>query len=196
MKPVAAILAVALGLSGSAALAEGPAATCTATLAGGRVLIDVELQRFLDPDLLKLVRLGLEGNLQFELVLLRTRPFWFDELIERDAATARLRYVDEDRVYLLDDRREVPDPLRLDLERFALRPPDPLDPDGTYKVEVKATLRVVTGASLGKVASWIAGREPSRGETSDLSSRLLRAVADDLARQATALCEVVRPKSN
>jgi len=56
---------------GSAALAEGPAATCTATLAGGRVLIDVELQRFLDPELLKLVRLGLEGNLQFELVLLR-----------------------------------------------------------------------------------------------------------------------------
>ena len=79
-RATAAIIALGLGLSGSAALADGPAATCSATSAGGRVLIDVELERFLDPDLLKLVRLGLEGNLQLELVLLRTRPFWFDEL--------------------------------------------------------------------------------------------------------------------
>ncbi len=114
--------------------------------------------------------------------------------MEREEAVAHLRYLAADQSYVLDGRREVSDPLSLSLDRIALRPAEPLDEGGQYKVEVKATLQVVTPSSLGKVASWMAGT-PDGEERSELTARLLKVVAEDLARQARCSCEAEKIQS-
>lgn len=185
------LFALSLTLAAGTALADGPEARCRARYANGRVLVDLDLERFLDVELLKLVKLGLEGHFRFELRLVRSRPLWFDESIAGDFAESTLRYHKPEARLILDHRREVRDPVRLDLDRLVISPPDPLADDGRYHVEVHATLRVVTPASLGRVASWIAGRDGTGAEErSQLSERLVRAVADDLAREARCRCEV------
>jgi len=184
----ALIAAVAVCLAAGSAAAEGPGAKCRALIAGGRALVDVELSHLIDADLLKLVRLGLDARIELQVVLVRTRPFWFDEPVEREEAVARLRYLTAERSYVLDGRREISDPLSLTLDRIALRPAEPLDEGGRYKVEVKAMLQVVTPSSLGKVASWMAGK-PDGEQRSELTARLLKVVAEDLARQARCSCD-------
>lgn len=185
------LFALSLCLAAGTALADGPEARCRARYANGRVLVDVDLHRFLDVELLKLVKLGLEGHFRFELQLVRERPLWFDEPIADEWAESTLRYDKPQSRLVLDHRREVRDPVRLDLDRLVIAPPDPLDEEGRYRVELRATLQVVTPASLGRVAAWIAGRNrPQEEESSQLSERLMRAVADDLAREATCRCDV------
>ncbi len=186
-----AILATACTLAaGTALAADPPSASCRALLAQDRALVDIQLSRFIDPRLAKLIRLGLAGRIQLELVLYRQRPFWFDEAQERTTRETVLRYHPDPGGFLLDGDREVEDPLRLSLARIALRPVDGLEEGGLYQVEVKVSLRVVTPQSLGKVAAWLAGH--GRQGEDDVSQTLLQAVAEDLARTAHARCQAVR----
>lgn len=47
---------------------------------------------------------------------------------------------------------------------------------------------MVTPSSLGKVASWMAGK-PDGEERSELTARLLKVLAENLARSARCICD-------
>ncbi|MFL5318857.1 MAG: hypothetical protein ACJ790_04315, partial [Myxococcaceae bacterium] len=97
------------------------------------------------------------------------------------------------RTFVLGRSREVEVPLTLAMERVSLRPPDGIEADGQYRIEVKAALQVVTPQSLGKVAAWLAGKTRDGDDASKLSGLMLNAVAEDLTRSATCSCEPTRP---
>jgi hypothetical protein len=185
------ILVTSLCLATGPAWADGPSAKCRAVVAGGRALVDVELSKFVDVRLARLVKLGLAGHIRLEVTLLRARPFWFDEAQDQAKTEAVLTWDRASREFLLDRAREVEDPVTLTLERVSLRPPDGIEEDGRYRIEVKAALRVVTPQSLGKVAAWLAGKGRDEDETNDLSRVLLDALAEDLARSASCTCEAI-----
>src|SRR5262249_5453972 len=135
-------------------LAAAPSLQCSAVFGPTRVLVNVQLRDFFDPDLLRLVRLGLEGHLYLDINLVQHRRFWFDETISGRSMELTLSYVKSDDSFWLDQQIQVEDPSRLELERFALsfdRTPE----EGQYRIEAKATLQVVTGASLSKAAGWL-----------------------------------------
>lgn len=185
----AAILTFALVFAAGSAWAQTPTVRCEAVIARDRALVDVELSDFVDARLAKLVKLGLAGRIQLQLSLVERRPLWFDLLKDRTDRESVLRYDRDAAAFLLEGGQEVTDPIRLKLNRIALQPPDGLG-NGDYRVEVKVSLRVVTPQSLGRVAAWLAGREQAgEGRAPDA---LLEAVANDLARSASAACDAVR----
>ncbi len=183
-----ALLGVGLCWAGLSFAQEGPRATCRATLVGGRVLVDVELAGFLDPELLRLVRLGLEGRLSFEVSVVRRRRLWFDAPVETQSKVASLRASRATGKLWMNDRREVQDPAFLALERVALHVG--AEPEETYGVEVTARLQVVTASSLDRLAGWISGRGGE--EKRALPHNVLQAVAEDLSRVASGRCEARR----
>jgi hypothetical protein len=192
MTSINRLTSTALLLVGTVSLAALPTASCTARVSGRRILVDVELGSLFDPDLLRLVRLGLKGHLTVELKVLKPRPLWFDALVAQDDATFSVDYSRERGALVLEGRREVPDPGHLALERLSVRLDSP--PEGPHQVQIHAKLQVVTASSLGEVARWLAGRARDRKEERPdaLSRNLLDGVATELARSASARCEVAR----
>ncbi len=183
-------LALAVGWAGLS-FAQDPRASCHASVAGGRVVVDVELEGFLDKELLRLIKLGLEGRLSLEVAVVKRRRFWFDAPVEVQSKVASLRYTRSTGKLFMDGRREVVNPALLALERVALRVG--ADPEETYGVEVTARLQVVTAQSLDKLAEWISNRR--QREATPVPRNVLQAVADDLARGASAQCDAVaRPR--
>lgn len=168
--------------------AEAPAARCSARLAGGRALVDVELLHFLDPELARVVRLGVEGRLRVEVTLVRERALWFDAPAATQVTELYLRWSKASGRYVLGSWRELEDPGTLALERLSLRPGAPPAPGERYRVDVRAHLQVITAGSLGQVASWIAER---KNGAPPVSETVLSAIASDLARQASCACAAV-----
>jgi hypothetical protein len=178
---------VALAWAGLS-FAQDPQVRCTASVAGGRVVVEVDLLGFLDPELLKLIRLGLEGRLSLDVAVVKRRRFWFDAPVDTQSHLATFSYARSTGRLLVDGRRTVDNPAVVSLERVALRVGR--DPDETYGVEVTARLQVITASSLDNLAGWISGRprqEPI------LPQQLLQVVADELARAAAGRCEAKRP---
>jgi hypothetical protein len=182
------VLLLSLVLLGAAsARAERPRARCEAVQLGRRTSGRVELAHFLDGQLLRLVRLGLEGRFHLEVRLLRRRFAWFDELevsVEQDIV---LSWDEAGHRYLLDGRPVdlgALDPIRLERVPLGRRDASP----GSHYLEVEGRLQVVTVSSLRGVANWVTG---GGGSPSAISRRLARAVVEDLIRRASGSCDVV-----
>ncbi|MFB1480342.1 hypothetical protein [Corallococcus sp. RDP092CA] len=182
-------MVVAACLLASTARAEESSAACTATLSGRRVMVRPEARAFISPELDRLVRLGLAGKLEVELTLWRRRAFWFDAHLDSARVTQVLAFTRDG--YLLDGR-ELPGGVdTLELERVAWTLEAKPEADEHFVVQVEVRLQVVTAASLGRMARWLTQGEASSSGTPVLGS-LLRSVAEDLARQASARCDVGR----
>ncbi|MCY1046907.1 hypothetical protein OV208_36720 [Corallococcus sp. bb12-1] len=182
-----------VGLLASQARADEARATCTATLSGRRVVVRPEARAFVSPELDRLVRLGMAGKLEVQLTLLRKRAVWFDARMDSTQVTQVLAFTRTG--YLLDGRPLSEGVATLELERVAWMLDAPPEPGERFVVQVEVRLRVVTAASLGRVATWLTqgasvGTEPE--DRSALTGTLLRSVAEDLARGASASCDVLR----
>ena len=188
-----AALVVAAGLFASGVQAEEASAACTATLSGKRVVVRPEARAFISPELDRLVRLGMAGKLEVELTLWRRRAFWFDARVDSARVTQVLAFTRAG--YLLDGRALTEDVGTLALERVAWTLDARMEADAHFVVQVEVRLTVVTAASLGRMARWLTQRE-APGEDSEVQTpllgSLLRSVAEDLARQASARCDVSR----
>ncbi|RKH65868.1 hypothetical protein [Corallococcus llansteffanensis] len=189
-----AALTASVGLLPSGARADEARATCTATLAGRRVVVRPEARAFVTPELDRLVRLGMAGKLEVHLTLFRRRALWFDARMDGAQVTQVLAFTRAG--YLLDGRPLAGGVATLELERVAWTLDDRPEPDERFVVQVEVRLQVVTAASLGRVAAWLtqgapAGTAPD--ERSALTGTLLRSVAEDLARGASTRCDVLRP---
>ncbi len=183
------LVTIVLFLLSAPALAAGPGARCEAVQLGRRTLARVDLFRFFDRELLRLIRLGLEGRIHITLTLMRRRTAWFDDVVLSVDRDVTLTWDDTRRRYLVDGVAiDVVDlePLRLD--RVALGRRD-RDTAGTHYVEVSVRLQVVTVTSLLTAANWLTGGKsgPDRVSTS-----VARAVAEDLLRKASTSCGVVK----
>lgn len=183
---VAAALAV-IAVAGTAR-AERAAAACSAHKAGGRVVVGVELEGLFDKEMLRLVKLGLEGRVHVEVTLVRRRNFWFDARLGSQTKDIVVSYSKEIDRFVLGGTTPISDPGRLSLARLSLWPGE--DGQGGYEVEVSAKLQVVTVSSLGKMASWIAGGGGKDAPRGVLSRNLVSAITNDLTRSATTTCKV------
>ncbi len=180
---------VALLLAASAAEgAPGASGTCRASAAGRRVLVKAALDDLFAPELLRLVSLGLTGHIHVEADLIHRRPLWFSRRVARTSLDLTVSKDPAGEGFLLDGERPIFDPRHLLLERLAL----PFDggAPGQYEAEVRVQLRVITPASLGKMAAWVAGGEGKSDERSALSAGVLSLLADELSRSLELSCPV------
>jgi hypothetical protein len=182
-------LALAVALLAAGARAEDATAACTATLSGRRIVVRPEARDFISPELDRLVRLGMAGKWEVELTLWKRRAFWFNAQVNSAKVTQVLAFSHAS--YLLDGR-ELPAGVGiLELERVAWTLESKPASDEHYFVQVEVRLHVVTAASLGRMAAWLTqGNAQSAG--TPLVGSLLRSVAEDLARRASARCAVSR----
>ncbi|GMU06912.1 hypothetical protein [Corallococcus caeni] len=188
-----AALVVAAGLLASGARAEEASAACTATLSGRRVTVRPEARAFISPELDRLVRLGLAGKLEVELTLWRRRAFWFDAHVDNARVTQVLAFTRAG--YLLDGRELTGGVGTLELERVAWTLDARPEAEEHFVVQVEVRLQVVTATSLGRMARWLTQETASEATTEarpPLLGSLLRSVAEDLARKASARCDVSR----
>jgi hypothetical protein len=201
----AAALALALSLAaatGPSLAAAAPRASCRCERAGDRALVYLALDDLFDRELLRLVRLGLQGRIRIETSLYRRRRFWFDARRATEVREAVVTWSAEQAAFLLDGRT-AGDPARLALPAYAVRPEGERLGTAYHYVEVTARLEVVTAASLGQVARWLVAGErapatpadgPGSGEEPPASSPLSRTfvsyLAADLARIASGRCPV------
>jgi hypothetical protein len=172
-----------------AAYAERPSARCEAVQLGRRTLASLDLHHFFDRELLRLIRLGLEGRIQVRLTLMRRRTAWFDEVVLTVEQGLVITWDKDQRTYLVNGRAidaAALDPLAFD--RVALGRRD-AQTAGTHYVEVSAQLQVVTVKSLLHAAGWVAGGPP-RADV--VTTRVARAVVEDLTRKASTSCGVVK----
>jgi hypothetical protein len=167
---------------------------CKVERAGERAVVAVTLADVLDPDLRRLVELGLAGRLRVEVRLHRRRAFWFDSQVGEDVRQSVLQWSRQRSSMLLDG--QPVDPARLTLP-FVLRPTQGSLAEGEHHVEVAVRLEVVTASSLGAVARWLAAGRPGADRpreqddedaTPILPRALAGALAADLARTARGRC--------
>lgn len=174
-------LALVLLLLAGAAKAQEVA--CKALLLGTRALVDATVHRLLDPELLRLVKLGVAGRVTVETTLVRRRQLWFGHVVASSKRELPLTWSDERGAFELDGRA-VRDPEHVALERIVLPAGDDGDARG-YQVEITTRLVVVTSGSLGRVADLLQGESDS-----PLTRTVLGAIASDLTRSANATCAV------
>ena len=176
------LVAVALAAHGA------PGGACRAVAGHSGILVRVQLVDLFGPELLRLVSLGLEGRVRVEVELVRRRPFWFSRRVARESVEAVVTRDPSGEGFLLDGERPLPDPSRLPIERIALPAPGG-DPE-RHEAQVRVQLRVITPASLGRMAAWVAGGKEE--ERSALSAGLFSLIADELARTLEFSCPVRR----
>jgi len=174
------------------ALADRPSARCQAVQLGRRTVASVDLLHFFDRELLRLIRLGLEGRISVRLSLVRRRTAWFDDVVLSVEQQLVLTWDKDERAYRVNG---VPidaaalDPLSFD--RIALGRRDG-NTAGSHYVEVSVQLQVVTVKSLLNAAGWVAGGKAARDDV--VSTRVARAVVEDLTRKASTSCDVVQAR--
>jgi hypothetical protein len=147
------------------------------------VLVDPLLDDLFDAESMRLVRLGLVGQVHIEVTLVRKRALWFDERLDDQSLDLHVLWDQRDEHFHLESGREV-DPAHLPTERFALRPGR--DTDGDLEVQISAHLQVVTASSLGLVATWVAAKEREGG----VAKGVVSALAGDLSREAKGSCKL------
>ena len=191
----ATALLLALAAPATAATREPPSASCSARLAGRRVIVNAALAGLFDPELLRLVRLGLAGRLEVEIALQRKRLLMFSEALASERYQATLSYDETSQEFRIDGRGVGAELLSLTLDRVTLTLRAP-PPEGPHSVRVTARLEVVTASSLLQLARFFGGREKDKpadeGEAPGLSSLLVKSLLQDLARSATGSCALER----
>ncbi|MCP3139102.1 hypothetical protein [Pyxidicoccus xibeiensis] len=188
----AALVAAAGLLAPTVRAEEDPRASCAATLSGRRVVARLEAFSFVSPELDRLVRLGMAGRVEVEVTLFQRRSLWFDARVDGTRLTQVLAFTRAG--YVLDGRPLPGGPGALELERVAWTLEERPEAGDRFVVQVEVRLQVVTAASLGRVASWLTQEKNAAGEErSGLTGTVLRSVAEDLSRAASARCEVTRP---
>jgi hypothetical protein len=162
-----------------------PGARCRAEQAGQRALVSPEVTDLLDPQLLRLVELGLVGRLRVEAALYRRRRLWFDQRVTEQVREYGIGWSPSDRALLVDGQRANPAAWasgRLLLPFLSL--PGRLRA-GAHYVEINLRLEVVTSASLGEVARWLVA-----GADRTVPRALVDYLAADLARTGSCRCDV------
>lgn len=179
-------VAMAIATAGIAR-ADGPEATCRALRSGDRVRVNATLTRFFDAELLRLVRLGLEGRVHVTARLYRHRTFWLDEELDSQSVELSAKKSRSTDSVLLDGR--AADLEKIDTETLSLRTTE----EGRLVVEVTARLEVVTAQSLRKMTGFLVNGKNDQGEGRGVIAKgVLDAIAGDLRRTAEGKCEVVR----
>jgi hypothetical protein len=133
-------------LAAPIARAERPRLRCEAVQLGRRTVARADLMRFFDGEMLRLVRLGLEGRVRLDIRLMRSRTAWFDDVVGSFSQDLAVTWDGERRRYLLNGVAVHPsslDPLEIDRIPLGRR-----DRDDDLYVEVSAKLQVVTFSSL------------------------------------------------
>jgi hypothetical protein len=183
--------ALGLVLALASAAFAAPGVRCEAEQIGRRTLAHVDLLRFFDRELLRLIRLGLEGRGHVSFELVHRRFAWFDDVVLRLEQDFKLTWDAKRRQYLLDgyplDEVEL-SPLHLGRLTLGRRDEDTA---GTHYVEVSVRFQVVTVNSLLTAASWLTGG--GKGEDV-VSTRVARVVAEDLVRTASTSCDVQKAR--
>ncbi len=185
-------LAVSLSLLAvpAGARAGGPQASCEARRAGDRVLASIELRQILDAETCRLLQLGMKGQLRVEASVVRRRF----GLFEQQAGTATNELVlsagPEGRGLLVGGRLQADPKAAVSLERITVRLPEDERPDQSLTFRVTVRLRVVTVASLSKVAAWVTDSSEEDASSSLVTRALLSAVANDLTRSVETSCSV------
>ena len=181
------LLVAALAITAGSALA-GPAVRCDAVQQGKRTLATVQVQRFFDRELLRLIRLGLAGRIRITLVLIRRRALWFDDEVMDVQRVVAVTWDKQRRVYLLDGA--IVDPAALDalvIDRVSFGRRD-ANTAGSHYVEVNVQLEVVTASSLLAAGRWLTGRNTDADDV--IATQLARAIAADLTRSESTSCDV------
>jgi len=185
------LVAGLFALSSAAQGATDPSGSCTAVRSGRAVAVHAQLDDLIPGELLRLISLGLAGNLHVELDLVRRRPLWFSSRLTRQTLDLVITRDARGDGFLLDNEVRLPDPTRLRLPRILL--PVDEDPAG-LEAQIRVQLRVITPGSLGKMATWVAGGGGKQEERSALSAGLLSLIADELARSVEISCAVAGRK--
>ena len=178
-----------LFLSGAAQGATDPSGGCRAVPSGRAVAVHAQLDDLIPGELLRLISLGLAGNLHVEIDLVKRRPLWLPLRVARQTLDLVITRDARGDGFLLDGEQRLPDPARLRLPRILL--PVEGDPAG-LEAQLRVQLRVITPSSLGKMATWVAGGGGKEEERSALSAGLLSLIADELARSVEVSCAVAR----
>jgi hypothetical protein len=161
------------------------------------VLVSSTLLGFFDPDLLRLIRLGMAGRLEVDVALQRKRFLVFSEAHASERYQATLSYDERAQEFRIDGRAVGAEPQSLTLDRVALTLRAP-PPEGAQLVRVAARLEVVTASSLLQLARFFGGRErdeaarDAEGGGSGLSGLLVKSLLQDLARSASGSCTLER----
>ena len=174
-------LAIAMLLIAGAAKAQEVA--CKAVLAGTRALVDATIHGLLDRELLRIVKLGVAGQLTVETSVVRRRSLWFGRVVSSTSRELPLTWSEVRGAFELDGRA-IADPEIVPLERIALPLGESEDPKA-YEVEIVTKLVVVTPGGLGRVAGFLEGETDSA-----LARTVLGAIANDLTRSASGTCAV------
>ena len=180
-------LALTLLLAASTVYAAGPSARCDAVQQGKRTLASVQITNFFDRELLRLVRLGLEGRVKVKLVLVKRRAMWFDDDVMTLSRVFVVTWDKKKRTYLLDGTPIPPTALdALLLDRILLGRRD-TNTAGSHYVEVDVELEVVTVSSMMTAAKWVTG---GTDDGDMITTQLAKAVVADLTRNASTSCDV------
>jgi hypothetical protein len=178
--------------SARAAARDPPSVSCNARLAGRRVIVNATLLGFFDPELLRLVRLGLAGRLEVEVALQRRRFLMLSESLASHRFQALLSHDEKSQEFRIDGRGVGAELQSLTLDRVTLNLRGAPEPG--HSVRVSARLEVVTATSLLQLARFFGGRERDKAaepeEGSSVSRLLVKSLLQDLARSATGTCEL------
>jgi hypothetical protein len=186
----ALLVCLALVTPAAAAHAGGPSARCQARRAGDRVLAAIELQQMLDAEMLRLLQLGMKGRLRVETSVVRRRFGLFEQQAGSATDELVLAAGPEGHGLLVGNRLQDDPKAKVSLERVAVRLPEDERPDQSLTFRVTVRLRVVTVASLSKVAAWVTDSSEEDASSSLVTRALLSAVANDLTRSVETSCAV------
>jgi hypothetical protein len=187
----ASVLGPCLVLLGTAASVQagGPAASCRARRTGDRVVAAVELRELLDAETQRLLQLGMRGRLRVDASVVRRRLGLFEQTAGTAASEAELAAGPNRRGLLVNGRLQADAGGPVSLERVAVRLSGRERPDEALTFRVTIQLRVVTVASLSKVAAWVTDSSEEDASSSLVTRALLSAVADDLTRTLECSCQ-------
>ncbi len=168
--------------------AEGPTASCQARRAGDRVVASVALRQILDGETQRLLQLGMKGRLRAEASVVRRRFGLFEQTVGTATSEAELAWGPGGRGLLVNGRPQADASGPVALERVAVRLSGRERPDEVLTFRATIQLRVVTVASLSKVAAWVTDSSEEDASSSVVTRALLSAVADDLTRTVECSC--------
>lgn len=179
-------------LAGGIPAWAAPEPTCQARRTAERVLVSIELRPLLSEEALRLVRLGLKGQIRIEGAVLRRRLGLFEQTLATVSSRAELSAGPDGRTLLLDGRA-LPSAASIRLERVAVRLDGRTSVDEPLTFRGSVEVRVVTASSLARVAAWATETSEEEASSSLLTRALLEALANDLTRTGDCSCAVRAP---
>lgn len=155
----------------------------------GRALLDISIKDLINPDLLRLIQLGLSGSVHMEIVLWQSRRMWFDKSLHSDSRDLAITWSSTDNVLIVGER-PTPNLEWITLDPITFRSPSANIMGTVLYVEVNLRLEVVTTESLKKLTYWMVGQKQPQTNPSIVPTAILRAIANDLSREVRIRCHV------